>query len=107
MRGFIDTHLCIGIAMKLPDGVVRMIYRKVEEQWLIEHKERFSESLDMLGGMCEMYQVSYQDEYDDLIEYYADESDDEDDLAVDIGNLPSFVQYCRNWFWYDNQLYHH
>lgn len=85
MRGFIDTHLCIGIAMKLPDGVVRMIYRKVEEQ-------------------CD-----YQDEYDDLIEDYGDLIDDEDryDLADDIDNLPSFVQYCRNWFWDGDQLYHH
>ena len=93
--------------MKIPDGVVRMIYKMVEEQWLIEHKERFSESLDMLDGMCQMYQSDYQDEYDDLIEDYADESDDEDDLAVEIDNLQSFIQYCRKWFWYNHRLYHH
>lgn len=91
--------------MKLPDGLVRLIYKMVEEQreaewmeqrkiWLEEHKERFYDTFDMFAYICRSYKRDYQEEYDSIIESYEDESDDED-MSVDIGNLPSFIQYVK------------
>ena len=81
--------------MKLPDGVVRKIYKKVEEQWLIEHKERFSESLDMLGGMCMRYQ-KYRNMVDMEYEMWKIEIVTDEYVSEFCDEFPSFVLYFTN-----------
>lgn len=76
--------------MRIPEGVVRMIYEKVEEHWREQNKLKFRSVISELHDECDMYQKGLEEFYD-----VWHESEVPDVLE---GHVP-FVDFFRRSHW--------